>query len=176
MLFSPEPNGDCLSKLNWGRPEKIHISGSFGLNIGNFLTATEVGLSISNLHFKERDGNNNFNLEIGEKSRWFWTSGFRLRYILHNSSLGGFGIVQRPNPDLTEDLPSDNYFLRKDEISKWMFFFDTSIAYRMNNITFFYKLSLHTKEFHKTLSEPIYGWGTIGLSFNRLSRIKKLKK
>lgn len=177
MLFS---SGSDIFDKNKEKAERErkrnlrrHIHGSASLYLGNFLTAAQVGLGISNLNFKERDQSNNFRALPGRKASWLFYGNLGLRYVHHNPSLEGFGFAKTQIPDPTETLPPNNHVIAKENVSRILGIADVGVGLRVNQATLFYKLTLHTREIKQPTSDFVYGWGTIGMSFTNLSLFDK---
>lgn len=177
MLFSP---GHDVFDRNKEKAERearknrqMHIHGSVEMNVGNFLTAAEVGVGISNLSFKERDNSNNFRLRPGYNTSWLLYANLGLRYVHHNTSLEGFGVFNTQEDDPTEDIPSNNYVIDKKDVARIIGLAEMGVGFRVRRATLFYKLAFHTREIKNPPSDFIYGWGTVGMSFTNLSLFGK---
>lgn len=174
LLYAPKgTNHKSAFNYKGNSVKRLFIEGNVKLSYGHFLTAAEVGIGIANLGFKDRDGSNNFNLKLGHSSRFHITSNLSLRGIVHNSSLAGFGTYKKIPDDPSEpDTPKDVYFLEKESINRFVGYWNTYFGLRSKRITIFGRVIFHTQETKLPNSASIYGWGTIGLSFNNINRFK----
>lgn len=141
-------------------------------------------LSFSSQDFFNSSGNyQDFQLKKLQKIRLDYLVNFRYQYVLHNSLLEDFGMFKRAEDDPFDDEFLSVYFLQKNQIRRNVFTVNLQLNCRYRNVSFFYQVFLHTKEFTERERPPTidpeyaailnerfkykwYGYGSIGFVFN----------
>lgn len=157
---------------------------SADVQVAHEKTFAGASFTLSSRDFFNSSGTmQDFQLKKLQKLRLDYVLSFRYQYIIHNSMLGDFGLFARADDDPFDDEYLSVYFLQKDQIRKNVFTVSAQVNCRYRNMSFFYQVFLHTKEFterplpdaitgeyretlEKRFNYQWYGYGSLGLVFN----------
>ena len=137
-----------------------------GVHVGNFLTAADVGFSISNLKLIQKSGHGIPKL-YQRKLKFICEFELMARYVQHNTMLEDFGIFKTYEDDPDDDEPISMFVLESDQVNRWLLYTRLYLGLKMRKTTIRYDLIFHSNEYQAPLNEDkFYGWGTLGLSFD----------
>ncbi|NNE30322.1 MAG: DUF2219 family protein [Saprospiraceae bacterium] len=146
------------SKNYWMYPT---ISGAG--HVGNYLTALDLGLSVSNLHFTQKSGHG-VPMLYQRKVKFLFEIEGMARYVQHNTMLEDFGLF---NTFENDGEPLNQFVLDSDQVNRFLLFGSAYFALKLRKTTAFARFVVHTNEYEALLNEDsYYGWGSFGLSFD----------
>ncbi|MFL5754553.1 MAG: hypothetical protein ACJ76F_14160 [Bacteroidia bacterium] len=124
------------------------------LFLGGYYTALGTGLYFSLLDFTKQSGQN----QIAARKRNVYEfgmnieTGFRYRYVLHNSMLEGVGYTGTFTKDPYDDEAGSSYTIPENRINRNIFIWETKLNFRLRKMLVYYGFTVQSKEYY---TDPI---------------------
>jgi hypothetical protein len=152
-------NGILWKTKKQGRFGSLNVSPLIEMKIGHDITSGSVGINLSNRNFKETGGLNS--LLYSPYSIGGWLSNiivnYRLqyRYVVHNSMLEGYGIVDH-DVDENPTSPADPYVLVGSQIKRNILLQEFIFSYRFRYCSLILKQTVMSPEYDLPVNSRIY--------------------
>ncbi|MEN8928839.1 MAG: hypothetical protein ABF240_08230, partial [Flavobacteriales bacterium] len=157
------------------------LTGDFAF--GSYMTYAGLGLQLSNKNFRTSNQNYMTVRNTSRKNKWgnlMINFHARLRYVVHNTMLEGFGYYKTIESNDDAQTPRSIYTIGGDnnnnKVNKWMQFYDLTFSTQKKHFTLFYKLSTKSPEVQYetdfagvddrfNLNERWHHYSTLGICF-----------
>ncbi len=151
----------------------FNLYSSTEVMLGGYYSALGTGFCVSLLDFTKQSGQVLMSSYKRKPTRirdfdfgMNVEAGIRYRYILHNSTLEGFGYLNTFEDDDFDDEATSIYALDKTQVTRNVFIGELKFAFRWRKMVFYYQAFLQTKEY--TTSTPDYSTMTTTPGMNNI--------
>lgn len=161
----------------------LNLSPFFEEKFGTYMTNVSGGVRIGNKKFSQ--ANHNF---IHHRTRQTvanafdhlsWSVSFQATYVIHNTMLEGYGIVNSTEHKNDRFTPRSLYYLRYDQVRRWTYMLNVCASYTARFATFFYNWKSFSPETYlgkigingpggneMDISKRWHHFAEIGMTFN----------
>ena len=117
------------------------------------MTNGTIGLRFSTLDFLKQSANQMIQSKPGTRDNCGWKldMGIAYRYVQHNSTLTGLGIIRPFKENPYELVSEDPYTLSTDEVRNHLFLFDIGATFKWRKSSLFLRMNLKTLEYQSRL-------------------------
>lgn len=129
---------------------KLNLNIFLEEKFGTYMTNAGLGLQLTNKKFTQN--NSNFiNHRIRQAviplfQHLMWSTSFKTTYVVHNTMLEGFGIVNTTEWRSDRFTPKSVYYLKYDQVRRWTYTFNICLSYTTRYATIFYNWSSFSPE------------------------------
>jgi hypothetical protein len=122
-------------------------------SVGTLLTAAGFGLRFSTLNFLQQSGDQMVSSVKGNRDEFGikFDVGVNYRYVFHNSTLTGVGILKTFEADLYDKEKKDNYLLKEKDVERHIYSLDLGINVKFRKTTFFFRETFYSLEYKSAL-------------------------
>ncbi len=139
-----------VPKKNYGGANLI---GEVDVRGGTLMTSAGAGLRFSTLNFLQQSGHQMISSRHCSRNGFGWKVDFGVayRYVIHNSTLEGLGLITKFKDDEYDIVKADDYVLAYNQINRHMWIVDWGVNLKWRKTTVFYRQLYHTIEYRSAL-------------------------
>jgi len=132
------------SRQEWqlAQHKALRLSGFTEEKVGAFITSMGTGLRLSNKSFAATDMNFITALKEGSRKKskdgLMYAASFSVTYVQHNTALEGYGWFNSTEQIDSISPKGSHYFLRRNQLRRFVCLLNTTVSYTTRNVTFFY--------------------------------------